>query len=65
MPTPRLPPPGDDLADLSPISTKAVVHADDQITLTMFQPFCCLRLGPGLVHRPIRVIGRRVDRIQL
>lgn len=29
----------------------------------MFHRFCCLGLGLGLVHRPIRVVGRRVERI--
>lgn len=30
----------------------------------VFRRFCCLRLGFGLVHCSIRVVGRRVDRIQ-
>jgi hypothetical protein len=35
------------------------------ILLNMCQRHCCLRVGPGLVHRPIRVMGRRVERRQL
>jgi hypothetical protein len=41
------------------------VHADGQSVSTMFQRLCCLRLSLRLVHRPSRVIGRRVKRIQL
>ena len=39
--------------------------ADDQPPLPMFHRFCCVCLGLGFVHRPIRVVGRRVERIHL
>jgi hypothetical protein len=48
-----------------PLNSLLGMQADDQSALTMFQRLCGLRLGPGLVHRPIRVVGRRVDRVQL
>ena len=41
------------------------VHAGCQCALTMFRYFGCHGLGPGLMHRPIRVVRRRVERIQL
>jgi len=48
-----------------PLRSISGMHADDQSALTMFQRLCCLRLGPGLVHRPIRVVGRGIERVQL
>ena len=41
------------------------LHADDQSVSMMFQRLSCLRLGSGLVHRSVRVVGRRVERVQL
>jgi hypothetical protein len=51
--------------NLPPLNLLLGVHADDQSALTMRQRFRCLRLGLGLVHGPIRVVGGRVERIQL
>jgi hypothetical protein len=43
-----------------PLRSLSNVHADGQSASTMFHRLCCLRLGLGLVQRPIRVVGRYV-----
>ena len=48
--------------NLPPLRSLLDVHADSQFALTMFHRLCRLRLGLGLVDRPIRVVGRRVER---
>ena len=48
-----------------PLRSLLVVHADHQSPLPVFQGLCCLRLGSGLVHRSIGVVGRRVERVEL
>jgi len=48
-----------------PLRSLLGTHAVDQSASTTFYHLCGLRLGPSLVHRPIRVVGRRVERIQL
>jgi hypothetical protein len=40
------------------------VHAGGQSAPLRLQRLCCPGFGPGLVHHSIRVIGRKVDRIQ-
>jgi len=48
-----------------PFSSQSGMHADGQSALTMLQHLGCFRLGFGPVHRPVRVVGRSVERGQL
>ena len=51
-------------ANRPPLTSLLGMHADGQCALTMFRRLGCFRLGLGLVHRPIRVVGRSIERIQ-
>jgi hypothetical protein len=52
-------------SDGSPLRSPLSVHADDQRGLPVCQRLRFLRIGLGLLDRPVRVVGRRVERGQL